>query len=161
MKAHNGSRRRRAATVVEMALVSSIALLFLIGIFEYGRLFLMKQTLENAAREGARYAVVNTNMTLSSASTDPEKEIREKIKSFLVGLDTKVQDFDVEVKAIVLKPGTGETKGQVRSSWTDAKETDGIQVTITGKFIPVVPSFLRMGATIPLSATSEMYSEAN
>lgn len=52
-------RRRGGATVVEAALVMSVFLLFLFGIFEYCRFLLMMHVATNAARDAARYAVVN------------------------------------------------------------------------------------------------------
>ncbi|MCX7700921.1 MAG: pilus assembly protein, partial [Gemmataceae bacterium] len=53
-------RSRRGATLVETALVISIFLMFLFGIFEYGRFVMTRQLMENAAREGARWAIANT-----------------------------------------------------------------------------------------------------
>ena len=57
-----GAARTGAATV-EMAFVVSIFLLLLFGIFEYCRFVFVRQVVVNAAREGARYAVVNTTDT--------------------------------------------------------------------------------------------------
>src|SRR5262249_57611914 len=51
---------RPAATLVETSVVISIALLFMFGIFEYGRFVMTKHLMENAAREGARWATVHT-----------------------------------------------------------------------------------------------------
>lgn len=53
------SRRRRGLTIVESALVMSVFLLLLFGMFEYCRFLLVLHVTNNAAREGARYAVVN------------------------------------------------------------------------------------------------------
>src|SRR5438105_15414016 len=53
-------RKRRATTLVESAFVMSILLLFLFGILEYGRLMMTRQILDNAVREGARFAIVHT-----------------------------------------------------------------------------------------------------
>ena len=53
--------RRNGATLVETAVVISIALLFMFAIFEYGRYVMFRQIIENAAREGVRQAVVNTS----------------------------------------------------------------------------------------------------
>ncbi|MBN9122466.1 MAG: pilus assembly protein [Planctomycetes bacterium] len=52
-------RRRRGMTIVESALVLSVFLLLLFGMFEYCRFLLVLHVSNNAAREGARYAVVN------------------------------------------------------------------------------------------------------
>jgi hypothetical protein len=56
--------KRRGAALVEMAFVLPIALLFLLGIMEYGRYMMVRQVMEAASREGARYCAVRTNQTL-------------------------------------------------------------------------------------------------
>jgi Flp pilus assembly protein TadG len=53
------SRSRRGMTIVESTLVMSVFLLLLFGMFEYCRFLLVLHVTNNAAREGARYAVVN------------------------------------------------------------------------------------------------------
>lgn len=66
------SRRRaaRAGTyVVEFAMILPIFLLFVFGIFEYGRYVAALQACENAAREGVRFAVVNTYSPTVEADT--------------------------------------------------------------------------------------------
>ncbi len=50
----------KGQAMVEMALVLPILLLLLCGILDFGWLFYNQLSLNNAAREGARYAVVNT-----------------------------------------------------------------------------------------------------
>jgi len=51
-------RVRRAAAAVEMAIVTPFLLTMLFGIIEYGWIFTVRQTLTQAAREGARLAIV-------------------------------------------------------------------------------------------------------
>ena len=56
------SRRVRdesGQALVEMALIMPVLLLLVLGIVEFGRAFLAKQAVTDAAREGARHAVVN------------------------------------------------------------------------------------------------------
>ena len=52
-------RRRKGQALVEFALVAPIFFLLLFGIIEGGRFILYYQTLNNATREGARYAIVH------------------------------------------------------------------------------------------------------
>ncbi|MGN7979981.1 TadE/TadG family type IV pilus assembly protein [Burkholderia sp. 22313] len=54
------SRRRaqRGATIVEFALVASILIMLLIGIFEFGRVLFYWNTASEAIRLGARTAIV-------------------------------------------------------------------------------------------------------
>lgn len=47
-------KHRRAAAVVELAVISPVLLTMLFGIIEFGWLFTVRQTMVNAAREGAR-----------------------------------------------------------------------------------------------------------
>jgi Flp pilus assembly protein TadG len=51
-------RRRRGATLVEFALVAPLLFLLIFTIIEFGRLVMVDQILTNAAREGARRAVL-------------------------------------------------------------------------------------------------------
>jgi Flp pilus assembly protein TadG len=53
-------RRRRAAAVVEFAVISPVLLTILFGIIEYGYVFMVRQTLNHAAREACRVAVLQT-----------------------------------------------------------------------------------------------------
>jgi len=53
-------RRRRAAAVVEMAVVMPLLLALVFGIIEFGWVFMIRQTVVNAAREGCRTAVLQT-----------------------------------------------------------------------------------------------------
>ncbi|AKM04998.1 MULTISPECIES: TadE/TadG family type IV pilus assembly protein [Burkholderia cepacia complex] len=54
------SRRRsqRGATIVEFALIASVLIMLLIGIFEFGRVLFYWNTASEAVRLGARTAVV-------------------------------------------------------------------------------------------------------
>ena len=51
----------RGAALIEVALTLPILLLVAIGIFEFGRAYQTWQILTNAAREGARVAVISEN----------------------------------------------------------------------------------------------------
>lgn len=145
---------RRGATLVETAVVMSLALLFLMGIFEYARFLLTLQMLETAVREGARFAVVRTN--------DPKADIEQAVRDRLVGLDQKLPGFKIEVRARTLRdyadPGND---GQELDRWDNAGINDGIAVKVTANYQPIVPSFLGMPAIIPLEVQSVMYSETN
>lgn len=53
-------KREDGQAMVEFALILPIFLLILCGILDFGWLFYNQLSLNNACREGARYAVVNT-----------------------------------------------------------------------------------------------------
>lgn len=52
-------RQRRGQALVEFALVAPFFFLLLFSVIEFGRAVYYVQMLNNAAREGARYAIVN------------------------------------------------------------------------------------------------------
>src|SRR5580704_12754530 len=56
-----GFAARRGMTVVQTAVVLSLTLTLTLAIYDYGRYFMLSQLVNNAAREGARQAVANTN----------------------------------------------------------------------------------------------------
>jgi len=63
--------RSRAQALVEFALVVPWFFLLLFGIIEAGRFIFYYETLSNATREGARYAIVNGANTLGCPSGPP------------------------------------------------------------------------------------------
>lgn len=69
---HRGPIRRRlarrGAAAVEFALVAPIFFMFIFGMIEYGRAVMVQQILTNAAREGARVAILTTATTTSVKS---------------------------------------------------------------------------------------------
>ncbi len=77
-----GPTRARAAAVVEFAVVLPLLLTILFGIIEYGWVFMVRQTLQAAAREGARLAVLQT-------SVQPYTEVISRVNDVMgpTGLD--------------------------------------------------------------------------
>lgn len=75
--------RRRAAAVVEFAVVLPLLLTILFGIIEYGWVFMVRQTLQTAAREGCRLAVLQT-------SVDPYTNVLSRVAKVMAptGLKT-------------------------------------------------------------------------
>ena len=54
--------RLRAVAVVEFAVVTPLLVTMLLGIMEYGYLFMVRQTMQHAAREACRIAVLQTTV---------------------------------------------------------------------------------------------------
>jgi len=72
---HGNRRSRRGAVAAEMAIVLPIFILAMIGIIEFGRAVMVQQILVNAAREGARRAIVQ------GATND---EVMELVDNYLL-----------------------------------------------------------------------------
>ena len=162
-------RRRRGATIVEAALVLSLFLLFLFGLFEYSRFLLVHQLLANAARDGVRYASVNTDKSSTFVTTDEfgATNITEYVRNESKSADKWIESFAVNVYPCdnaqlmnmttpVIAPKVGYT------SWNQASFTERLAVEITGVYRPVLPvmwlpnggglrvSFYGSGNTVPV-----------
>lgn len=66
------AKRRQGAAIVEFAVVAPIFFLLVFGIIEFGRMVMVQQVLTNAAREGARVAVLSgaTTTQVTTAVTN-------------------------------------------------------------------------------------------
>lgn len=65
------AHRERGQAMVETAITLPLLLLLLMGIMEFGWYFYNQMSVENGSREGARYAIVNSDSaTLSADVTD-------------------------------------------------------------------------------------------
>ena len=92
MKPHH-----RGQALAEFALIAPLFFLLLFGIIEAGRFIFYYETLHNATREGARYAIVNGQNTLgdstgpdsgtSTVSDDPTGEdVVQKVRDSAIGM---------------------------------------------------------------------------
>ena len=100
MSAHKARGRSRGQALVEFALVVPFFLLLLFGIIEAGRFIFYYETLSNATREGARYAIVNGANTLgcpsgppapgSSACDTSGANVAARVKSSAIGLPNSI-----------------------------------------------------------------------
>jgi Flp pilus assembly protein TadG len=139
---------RTAAAVVETAAVAVIFLLFLFGILEYCRMVYVNQVVENAAREGTRYAIVNSYDPNIVANT------QARVQSYMGGLDKTLQNYTCSVFA-------ADANGNNIGSPQNVKFGNNIGVSVTLTYTPIVPSLLFMNRTLTISSTCCMGSEAN
>ncbi len=154
-----GRTRRAGAVAVEFAIAFSALLVFFFAIFEYGRFLMMRHLVVNAAREGARQAIVNTG-------TSPVPDIQQTTFNYLAGQSLLNNAGNPLTKADIqvyrADPATGlamtDSKG---STWTNAGFGEGIAVKITAKYQPMLPSFGMLPNPVPINFTCVMRSEAN
>ncbi len=122
-------RRRRGATVLEAALILIWLVVFMSASFEYSRLLFNWSLLNNAAREGCRYALThNTSTTINS-------DVQGVVTSFMAGQTGNFSSFTVTV--------SGTHQG-VSTPVNNLSPGDLIAVTVSGKYnymniIPLVP----------------------
>lgn len=90
-------RRDRGQALAEFALIAPLFFFLLFAIIEGGRFIFYYETLHNATREGARYAIVNGQNTLgnstgpdtgtSSTSDDPDgNDVVQRVRDAAIGL---------------------------------------------------------------------------
>lgn len=153
MRLKPDARRRRGTTLVETAIVLSIAFLFIFGIFEYGRFVMTRQVMENAAREGARWAVAHTYDGTTAM-------VKSQVDQRLSAARNQLADYDLNTSIEVYAADVNGDPIPNRQ-WNDAPFANAIAVRITGNYQPVLPSFLFMNSSIQLQTRSVMMSEAN
>ena len=141
----SGRQSRRGATTVEAAVVISIFLLLMLGLFEYGRFLMLQHLLVNAAREGCRYAVAH------NAEADALSATQALVKYCMFGFDAQFPDFTVQAYP-TNSPG---------APLGAANPDDPITVRASGTFTTMFPTLLLVPSTIPLSSSSIMTCEGN
>lgn len=129
--------KRWGATLVETALVLLPLLMFIFGIFEYGRLLMDWNLLNNAAREGCRYALANnTDPTIST-------DVQTVVTNYMAGRAASFSSFTVTV--------TGTHAG-VSTPVNNLQPGDPITVTVSGTYplmniIPLVSPLTALSLT--------------
>jgi len=135
----------RGAALLEVALTLPLLLLVTVGIFEFGRAYQTQQVLTNAAREGARVAVL---------PGQPTGAARSRVTAYLTGGQL---------------PNAGSATIQVTQTQIaiGGTTTPGSRVTVDYPFTfmviqPVANLVVRnstLGAPITMSAVAEMRNE--
>lgn len=116
-KKFNLHKKKDGQALVEFALILPILLLLVLAMIEYGWLLNAKITLNSAAREGARVAVV---LNLPVAERDLKVYQTVKAAIDLSGLTVESSDVTVENKD------------------DNSTNTHDIVVTVTGKVNPII-----------------------
>jgi Flp pilus assembly protein TadG len=148
MPVRNARQPRGGASILEMTAVCVVFLMFLFGVLEYCRVLFMKELVDNAAREGARYAVAHT--TSASVDADTKAEVKKRF----VGMEAGLAGLKIDVYQ-------ADSKGVKIGKASDARFGQYIAVEVSGEYSPILPAFLLMDHKINLGAKSLMCSEAN
>ena len=138
----------RGQALVEFALLLPLVMLILIGIVEFGRAWQAKQTLTDAAREGARAAVVGNDQYTNDTV---QAKVKQMIKG--AGFDSASATVTYEFNACRFSPcdtpylGTGDVTGVV--------------VTMPHRFVAIQRfiSLATSGGILTLRSTARMRIE--
>jgi Flp pilus assembly protein TadG len=123
--------------LVEFAVVAPIFFLLLFGIIEFGRAIMVKEVLTNAAREGARLAVLDSPTPTASS-------VRTTVTTYL-------SNAGISGATVTITP----------TEPTSAGYGQPVTVTVSIPFGSVswLPSPMFLGRTTQLTATSVMRRE--
>ena len=146
MRLHCRTRsKRRGAAAVETALVMMLFTSLVFGLFEYCRMYMEWNLMNNAAREGCRYALANN--TSSTLSTD----VTTLVTGYMAGQTSCFTGFSVTVAG---------TSNGVSTSVGSLMPGDMISVTVSGpyKFMNIVP-LIKLPTTFTMSSTVSMVCE--
>lgn len=143
---HRGNRVRRGMMAVEVAIIIPLLLTLILGIMDSARYLMMRQLLDNAAREGARLAAVST---ASLSTADIQAAVRSQVNEPMFSALT-IQVYKADA-------ATGGNIG----AWTSAGLGDCIGVKAAATFVPTTPGFGVLPHSVIVSATCIAYSEAN
>jgi Flp pilus assembly protein TadG len=136
-------RSEKGVALVEAAITLPIILLISVGIFEFGRAYQTSQVLTNAAREGARLAVID-------GSTDAD--VRARVNQYLInGGLTSLADGN-----IVLNRNTALTASSTAST---VQVNYPFEFMVLNPVIRLVTPTSTTGAPITLTAATLMRNE--
>ena len=137
---NNNSSHTRGQDLVEFAIILPILAVMIFGIIDLGRAAYYFSALQNAAREGARFAIVHPGET---------SNVINRVKERAIGINSSGSNFNV---------GLGDDIGNPGDDWNDE---DFVQVQIAYSFrlaTPFVGTFFEDGM-VSMSASSTMQRE--
>ena len=131
-------RRRRGATIVEMALICTVFFAIFIGIVEMGRVAWAREVITAAAREGARYAIVHgAGSGNPSGPGQNDAAVERRVRQHCYGL---------QAEAVT-----------VASSWPLGRNDNSSTVKIEVRYVFVSAAGALIGRRqTPMRAASEM-----
>ena len=138
-------RNEKGAALIEAAVTVPIILLISVGIFEFGRAYQTQQVLTNAAREGARLAVID-------GSTDAQ--VRARVNAYLTagGLST-LGDGQIPITRTTPIGGAGATGSTVEILYP-------FQFMVLNPVVKLIaPADSTTGAPITMKAATMMRNE--
>jgi Flp pilus assembly protein TadG len=161
---------RRAATSVEFALVCSVFALFLFALFEWGHYIMVRHLVNNAVREGARQAAVNSSFSYDPATqtfapqtlatTDIQNTVLNYLATQQLNSATTGQPLQAsDVQVIVVDPTTCQPVPG--SNWNGAQFEQGVAVSLNCTYTPILPGLGFLTNNCPITITCVMGSEAN
>jgi Flp pilus assembly protein TadG len=124
-----GPHKARGQSLLEFALIIPLVIFIITLFFDLGRLVYYSSTLNNAVREGARFAISRT-------TTTNDAEVVTRVKTYSIGMNGNNITVTVDITTV----------------------PDFVIVTATYSFVPVTPGLklLLPAGNVPMEAKSTM-----
>jgi Flp pilus assembly protein TadG len=146
------SNARRGASAVEMAVATPVFLMMVFAIFDFGRFFLVRHTMDSAVRAATRYAVVKTDTaTVADVKAIAAKQV-DAVKKCFVGSTYATDVFWVN---------SAVSGGAKEYPFTAAPWGESIGVSATANYRPVFRLVFGGSTSIELNSACYMLSEGN
>lgn len=137
------TKNERGAALLETAITIPLILLISVAIFEFGRAYQTWQVLTNAAREGARIAILN-------GTTDDQ--VRGAVNNYMsIGQLSTVSPGNIDVNRGA--PLGADTGSQITVNYP-------FNFMVLGPVMRLVNPSATMGSTIMMSAVAVMRNES-
>ncbi len=137
--------RRKGGALVETAVILGLVTMMVFGVFEYSRLFMDWNLVNNASREGCRYALANnTDPTIST-------DVQTIVTNYMAGQTQNFSNFSVTVSG---------THNGVSTAVNSLEPGDPVTVTVSGtyKFMNIIP-FIHMPTSLVITSGVTMVCE--
>jgi len=140
---HGG--RRWGGALVETGVIVGLVAMIVFGVFEYARVLMDWNLLDNAAREGCRYALANNTSTTVSTS------VQNIVTGYMAGETKNFSNFTVTVSGTHLG---------VSTPVNSLGPGDPITVSVSGtyKFMNIVPG-IKMPSSLIITSGVTMLCE--
>lgn len=141
-------RSERGAELIEFALVLPLLLMILLGIVDFGFLFQRMQVMTNAAREGARMAVLP-----GYKPGDVDFRVRDFVRTG--GVPTTPENLKISVTDVPIPTTTTPPPSPMKGI--------RVEVTYTHQYLFIGPIAKLLGgsfASVPVSGVAIMRNEA-
>jgi Flp pilus assembly protein TadG len=157
------SNRQNGQTLIETALILFLLLLIVLGIEEFARAWYTKNSIKNAARQGARVAVVtpSASITQQCTGTNPPCNATRSFTNCPSGTGSIA---DPIVNAVCTSAGVDRSKTAYGTCFlngpgplTTLDGGDTVNICVRTDFVTAVPNFPGLGNIIP----NKLYGDAS
>ena len=156
------SAKRTGAALVEAALVLPFVLLFVMGLFEYGRYYLMVHICNNAVAAGAAYACKHTSPIVISGTTygNTLAAVTNAVNASL-GSQQLANPTVTAYLSDAFGNAVADSAGNNPGLFSNAGVGQYVCVQLTGSYTFVPAQYLGLPSTMTKTFTTVRRSEAN